>query len=175
MRRNRRPAVEVLETKELLTGGLPAGLVGSITAVAIATPSGPQVIETFVVTNTSNHDVQLAVGPVNQGFAASQAGRVVYNPNAGILPQFLRLDTFKPHESQTFQATWDVRSNLGTLGAEGPTLSGTFTITNELDPNGPKAAVTVGKSHLVPAKPTHVIPPVPPAHVPAPKVGVPRR
>ena len=175
MRRSRRPTVEGLEAKELLTGGLPAGLVDSIRAVAIATPSGHRVVETFVVTNTSKHDVRFAYGPVNEGFVASQAGRVVYNPGAGILPQFLILDTIKPHQSLTFRGTWDVRSNLGPLGAEGPTLSGKFTITNELDPRGPSATVTVAKSHLVHAKPTHVALPMSPGHTPIPKAGVPRR
>ena len=165
MRRTNRPNVELLEGKTLLSAASAAtsGLVGSLTAVATGTGAGTRVVVTLTETNVTDHDVTIDVGPTNDGFVATRDGKAVWASNPGIQPQYLILETVKAHHSITFHATWDGRSNQVNLldpSKEGPPLSGTFKLSTELDRAAPGVTVTLGNA----PKPTHVVPPRPPAH-----------
>jgi hypothetical protein len=167
VRQTFRPGLDRLEERALLSGVSASGLADSLTAVAGRTTSGTRVVETFIETNVSNHDITVGHGPSNAGFSVIQGGKVVYNPTAGFIPQFLAIDVLKPGQSLTLNGTWDGRSNVvdpTDPGKEGPPLSGTFTISNGLDPST-TAVVTIPKSWTVPVKGTHVVPPRPPAQL----------
>ena len=99
------------------------------------TSTGTQVVFTFIETNVSHKNVNVAIGPSKDGFIVSQNGKPVWQSNAGPQPEFLMLRTLQPGQSLTLQATWNDRSNLVNppTPQEGSPLSGTFTVENELD------------------------------------------
>ena len=171
MRRTIRPGLELLEGRALLSGVSAAtpGLVASLTAVAGRTPSGAQVVLTFTETNASNHDITVEQGPSIEGFTATRGGKTIWNQDAGqFLPNFLEVSVLKPHQSVTIEATWDGRANdvnPADPWVEGPPLSGTFAISNDLDHRATTATVSIPKAWTVPLKSTHVGSPRPPAVV----------
>jgi hypothetical protein len=161
MRRRIRPTVECLEGKALLSGA-PAGLAVTLNATPMASSSGTQVALTLTETNVSHQDVTVDDGPSLDGFSAARDGKTVWVSNPGINAMFIRVVTLKPGESFTIHATWDGRSNqVDPLDSstEGPRLSGTFTIRNGLDQDGPSATVKLGADPA--PKPTHITPPRP--------------
>jgi hypothetical protein len=162
-----RPAVETLEGKALLSGGLglPSGLEGSLSAVETRTPKGIQVTVTLTETNVTNHDIELALGPDSTDFVATRGGKPVWDTRLGIHPQIVVLETLKAHQSVTRSNIWDGRSNLvdpSDPWKEGPPLTGTFTITSEYDRTAKGISVTLGGDSTT--KSTHVTPPKPPVH-----------
>jgi hypothetical protein len=164
MRRTIRPCLESLEGKALLSGvsATTSGLAYSLTAVAERTLTGAQVVETLTETNVSNQEITVTQGATDEGFFVSQGGKTIWNPYEGILPQSLSVATLKPHQSLTISGTWDDRGNdldSDAPWAEGPPLSGTFTISNSQDQGGVTASVTIPKSWTVPVKMTHISPP----------------
>ncbi len=170
MRRTIRLGLERLEAKEMLSGisAIAPGLVGSVSAVASRTLSGAQVVETYTETNVSNQDISVDYGPSDDGFTVIQGGKTIWNPSEGATPQFLQVEDLKPHQSVTIHGTWDVRANdlsPENPWAEGPPVSGTFTISNSMDGGRATATVTIPKSWTVPVKVGHVTPPSPPAMV----------
>jgi hypothetical protein len=151
--------VEILEGKALLSGVVP-GLSGSLVATPTTTSAGTTVALTFTETNVSNHAITVTYGPGDDGFIASANGKNVWLSNAGPTPQYIELRTLEPGQSITVKATWNGHSNAGVaggFGSEGPALHGTFTISNELDPEL-TATVTLGTSS------PQIVPPKPPAH-----------
>jgi hypothetical protein len=170
MRRTIRPCLESLEARALLSGVSSAtpGLVDSLTAVVSRSNSGAQVVMTFTETNVSNQDINVVHGPSDEGFIATQGGKTVWTSLEGKIPDFLELQTLKPHQSITLSATWDGRSdeiNSAEGWVEGPPLSGTFTISNALDQHAATANITIPKAWTGPVKPGHLTPPVPPPQV----------
>jgi Intracellular proteinase inhibitor len=176
MRRTNGPNVESLEARSLLSGTAGSSLAVSLTAETQATSSGTQVVFTFVETNVSHNNVNVAYGPGTDGFVVSENGKPVWVSNPGPQPQFEMLQTLKPGQSLTLHATWDDRSNQvdpADPSIEGPPLSGTFTVENELD-RGYETPFTVSNAqtttHVTPTTPhvtastTHVSPPRPAAH-----------
>ncbi len=161
MRRSVRPALEMLEGKTLLSGVATAtpGLVASLTAVASRTNAGPQVVETFTETNVSDHEITVVDGPSLDGFTVSRGGKTVWNPHQGVSPQILTDHVLEPHQSITLSSTWDGRSNQVNPAhpwVEGSPLSGTFTISNDLDHRSATASVTIPKAWTAPLKSSHV-------------------
>ena len=167
MRRTNRLAVESLEGKTLLSLATPAsGVVATLTAVRSTTSAGTQVVATLTETNRTNHDVTIAVGPSIDGFVATQGGKTIWASNPGLEPQFLTVKTLGPGQSFTIGATWDGRSNqVDPLDPsdEGSPLSGTFTITNELD-RAARATVTIPNPATSKPSTPHVTPPKPPVY-----------
>jgi len=161
MRRTNLPNVETLEGRALLAGAGPSSLAVSLTAVSQQTLTGTQVVFTFVETNISQNNVNVALGPSNDGFVVNENGKPVWVSNPGIQPQFLMLQTLKPNQSLTLHATWDGRSNLvnpSDPSKEGPPLTGTFTVDNGLDHVGHATTFSIGKSS------TQITPPKPLVH-----------
>ena len=74
---------------------------------------GQPVVMTLTETNTSNHTVNVALGPSTDGFSVTQNGREVWASNTGPQPLFIVLKTLQPGESFTLSATWNGHSNLG--------------------------------------------------------------
>jgi hypothetical protein len=169
MRRTNCPNVESLEGRSLLAGTVSSSLAVSLTAMTQATSSGTQVVFTFVENNVSHNNVNVAIGPSTDGFVVSQNGKLVWVSNPGPQPHFQMLETLKPGQSLTLQATWDDRSHQvdpADPSKEGPPLSGTFTVENGLD-RGYDTTFSISNSqtstHVTPGTP-HVTPPKPPAH-----------
>lgn len=136
--------VEPLESRSLLSA-TPAGLVESIVVRPKVAPSGTSIVLTFTEKNTSRHDIAVGVGPQIDGFVAKQGARVVWRSNAGIQPAFVVNEVLKPGQSLTLKATWDGRSNQDSpsSGESGPSLTGKFTVTNELATGRASATVTL--------------------------------
>ncbi len=157
MGRRTRLILETLEGKELLSGAT-SGLVASIVAAPTVTAGVTTVALTFTETNVSNHVIEVTRGAINTGFSASQNGKTAWVSNTGFLPQYLMLEGLKPGQSITINGTWDGHSNSGIESGpteEGPALTGTFTIANQLDSHA-TTQVTLG------FRPTDVVPPKPP-------------
>jgi hypothetical protein len=158
MRRSTRPTLELLEGKALLSMASVAtsGLHDTLTAVVRKTASGVQVVATLTETNVSNHSISIAHGPSNEGFVVSQAGKSVWLSNgSGVAsPDFVILDVLKPHQSFKISTTWDGHANLVDSldhSQDGPPISGSVTISNELDHGTATARIIVPK--VAPPKP----------------------
>ncbi len=122
MRNARRPVVESLEEKCLLTSVAGAEAVVPSTAsglkVTLATNQkhyhqGQAVAMRLTETNTTNHAVTLTVGPGSDGFDVTKNGKTVWISNSGPQPQYLEAKTLQPGESFSLSATWNGHSNMG--------------------------------------------------------------
>jgi len=98
---------------------------------------------TFTETNTSSQPVTVAEGPSIDGFDVTQNGKPVWQSNAGINPLFLLADPLQPGQSLTLQRTWD---GVPTPGEQPIVPGGTFTVTNQLDPQGASATFQIESS-----------------------------
>jgi Intracellular proteinase inhibitor len=158
-KRNRRLQFEVMESREVLSASLAGASLAPPTlvtfpdkmalAVSLTTDHsvyqrGQPVNITLTETNISSHDVQVTLGPSIDGFSITHNGALVWISNKGPVPQFLTVETLKPGQSITLQATWDGRSNVGPP----TTPTGVFVVHNALIPNGPTATFII-----VPQKP----------------------
>ena len=159
-KRNRRLQFEVMESREVLSPGLAVALspvwfspppaphpphhevqlaVGLTTDHSIYQLGQPVNI-TLTEKNISSHDVQVEFGPSIDGCSITYNGSPVWSSNKGVaLPQFIALETLKPGQSFTLNATWNGIPN------EGPPTepTGVFVVHNALFPNGPTAEFTV--------------------------------
>jgi hypothetical protein len=135
MRRHTSLSVEAMEGRALLSG-----LSASLTTDQQTYQAGQPVEMTFTETNTSDQPISIGVGAVNSGFDVSQAGQVVWESNAGINPMVIVLETLQPGQSLTLHGTWDGVSNDGGTTA---TTTGSFVVTNQLDPSGASASFQI--------------------------------
>lgn len=112
MSRASRPSLECLEGRIVLSD---VNLTIS-TDRANYSPGQP-VLLTLTETNVSDHDVNVIVGPTNDGFDVYNTSTSVWKSNVGIQPQFLAAETLKPGESITHTAVWDADTTPGTYRA----------------------------------------------------------
>lgn len=155
MKRRIPPGLESLEGRSLLSG-----LAASLTTDQATYQPGQPVVMTFRETNDSDGAIQVGDGPSLDGFMVAQGGKTIWQSNAGINPMFVQMVTLQPGDSLTLSATWD-----GVPEGGSGLATGTFTITDQLDP-GASATVTIGGSSSTP-DPS----PSPPASHPHP-IGV---
>ena len=114
--------------------------VGSELAITLTTNQssytvGQLVQMTLTATNDSNHDVTIWVGPNTNVFTITQNGQIVWRSNSG--PPSLRPTVAKvlhPGDSLTLAADWTA------------TETGTFVVSNQIDPQGPVATFSVVSS-----------------------------
>jgi hypothetical protein len=142
-RRGLRLDLETLEGKALLSGAT-TGLAASVVATPTTSATGTTVDLSFTETNVSDHDIQVTFGPIDDGFDVARNGTTAWVSNSGIEPQFLELKTLEPGQSLTVSSTWNGQAN-SPGSTSGPALSGTFTITNQLDPSA-STTVTLGST-----------------------------
>jgi hypothetical protein len=135
MRRRTTLIVEPLEGRALLSG-----LSYSLTTNASTYQAGQPVQMTFTATNTGDEPATLVVGAVNSGFIVTEGGQTVWQSNAGVNPMVLVEDILQPGQSWTEHGTWD-----GTLanGSSTTTTTGSFVVTNQLDPSGASASFQI--------------------------------
>ena len=132
-----RPHVETMEPRALLSSDLSVSLT---TDKAVYQPGQPIEL-TFTETNNSDHEISLSYGPSVDGFVVSEEGQPVWQSNAGANPMFIVLDKLEPGQSLTLHSTWNGVPNQ--QGSSPILAGGTFTVTNELDPDGPSASFQI--------------------------------
>ncbi len=118
-----------------------SGLSYSLTTNQAVYQPGQSVEMTFQETNISSQPVTVEDGPSIDGFTVAEGGTVVWRSNAGINPMFIMLETLQPGQSLTRTATWDGIP----MGGSAP-VSGTFVISDQLDPHAATATVTISGS-----------------------------
>jgi hypothetical protein len=135
MRRRKCLTIEPLECRDL-----PSGFAASLTTNQLSYQAGQPVAITLTLTNTDSTPAQLAVSNVSSGFIVTEGGQTVWQSNAGINPLVVELEIVAPGNSYSFHATWD-----GTLanGRSVTTTTGSFTVTNQLEPDGPSASFQI--------------------------------
>jgi hypothetical protein len=134
MRRSKSPRVEPLEPRTLQ----------STLSVSVATDKtvyqvGQSIQMTYSETNTSNQPVTVDYGPSTDGFDVKQNGALVWQSNAGINPLFVVARVLQPGQSVTIAATWSGKTSTPGSAA----MTGTFTVVNQLDPQGPGATFQI--------------------------------
>jgi hypothetical protein len=136
--RNRRLQFEVMESREVLSASLagaslappalvslpsipiefaPPPLEGEM-AVSLTTDHslyqlGQPIHITLTETNISSHDVMVILGQSRNVFEITHNGALVWSSTARPVSLFLRVETLKPGQSFTVQATWDGMPNVG--------------------------------------------------------------
>ena len=95
-RRKRRPRVELLEARALLSS-----LSTSLTTNQSVYQPGQPIQMTFTETNTINQPVTIGEGPSIDGFDVTQNGKPVWESNAGVNPLFILVKTLQPGQSLT--------------------------------------------------------------------------
>jgi hypothetical protein len=135
MRRKASLIVEPLECRSLLSG-----LSATLTTDQSVYMAGQPIQMTFTYTNTGSGPASIGYGPSVDGFTVSQAGQSVWQSNSGINPDIILSDILQPGQSFSLHATWD-----GTLrgGTSLTTTTGSFVVTNQLDPSGPSATFQI--------------------------------
>jgi hypothetical protein len=152
-----RPHVDALETRALLSG-----LTSTLTTSQSVYQPGQPIQFVLTMTNNTSQAVQFGDGPSIDGFDITEGGTLVYRSNAGVNPLFIRLDTLQPGQAFTLRGTWNDVSNQ----EDSPSVAaGTFTVTNQLDPDGPSASFQIVTPVSVTPPPT--APVFPPASVSA--------
>jgi hypothetical protein len=159
MRHQLRPSVDGLENKILLSH-LAAGLmahhplpqhevqpVRGVAAMAVSLTTnqpaynrGQVVIMTLTMTNNSNHNETVMLGPSKDGFLITHNAKVIWRSNAGFVPQYLVKRILKPGQSMTLSAHWTV-----------PAMTGNFVVHNQMFPAGPVATFNVTTTPISPA------------------------
>lgn len=131
----RRPVVESLETRALLS----ALSVSLTTSQSVYQPGQP-IPMTFTETNISSQPVKVEEGPSMDGFVVTQNSNIVWQSNAGANPLYIVVETLEPGQSLTLHATWNGSPSQG----QTPIVAGgTFTVTNQLDPEGASATFQI--------------------------------
>lgn len=143
MKRRTPLRVEMMEPRCLLSS-----LAYSLTTNQSTFQVGQPIDFSFTETNTSASPVNIAVGPVNSGFDVMHDGVTVWASNAGLQPQFLRLVTLQPGQSETLTATWNGIPNSGPSAV----VTGTFTVTNQQAPTGASATFQIDSEPTSPGK-----------------------
>jgi hypothetical protein len=179
MRFQLRPRIDGLEEKTLLSH-LAASLMApehalqaevrrevatSKMAVSLTTNqttySPGQVVQmTLTMTNTSSQNETVALGPSIDGFFVTQNAKVIWRSNSGVEPQYIVRRILKPGQSITLTAQWTIPASV----------SGGFTVHNEMFPSGPVAPIQVTAAppspsvvaptslSVTPAPPTQTLP-----------------
>jgi hypothetical protein len=152
-----RPSVEGLENKTLLSH-VAASLVahhfalahdatlagsGSM-AVTITTNKpaynpGQVVAMTLTMTNNSNHNERVLVGPSIDGFSITHDGTVIWRSNQGGTPEYIAVDIIKPGQSVSLFAHWTATDTPGSFVAH-----------NQMYPTTAVASFTVSAAPIVP-------------------------
>jgi hypothetical protein len=130
------PALESLETRALLSG-----VTSTLTTSQSVYQPGQPIQFVYTMTNNSSQPVQIGDGPSIDGFDINEGGALVYQSNYGVNPLFIRLDTLQPGQSFTLSGTWNGVPNEENSP---PFTAGTFTVTNQLDPNSASATFQIG-------------------------------
>jgi Intracellular proteinase inhibitor len=167
MRHQLRPSIDNLENKTLLSH-LAAGLMahhrvhqaeverpvnGSAMAVSLTTnqtsySTGQIVQMTLTITNTSNHDETILLGPSRDPFVITQGAKVIWRSDEGFVPQYIAKRLLKPGQSATLTAQWTVPA----------AVTGTFVVHNQIFPSGPTATFNVTTTPTSPIPPTPISP-----------------
>ncbi len=130
MKSRRRPQIEGLEGRSLLSG-----LSTTLTSSAPVAAPGQPVTFTLQETNHSSQPITVDQGPSLDGFEVQQAGRTIWQSNAGIQPMFVTAQTLQPGQSLTLSATWNGKAQDGSAPP-----AGTYTVVNQM---APQATTTV--------------------------------
>ena len=130
MKSRRRPQFEGLEGRSLLSG-----LTATLTESAPVASPGQPIVFTLQETNNSSQPMTVDQGPSLDGFEVQQAGRTIWQSNAGIQPMFVTAQTLQPGQSLTLSTTWNGKAQDGSTPADG-----TYTIVNQM---APQATTTV--------------------------------
>jgi len=158
-----RPSVEGLENKALLShvaaslvahhvaAAHDAQLVETGSMAAALTTNKPtynpgQVVSmTLTLTNNSNHNETVLLGPSVDGFSITHNGTVIWRSNQGVEPQYIAKDTLRPGQSVTLFGHWTATATAGSFVAH-----------NQMYPTSPVASFTISNA------PTSPIPPIEP-------------
>jgi hypothetical protein len=168
--------MEALESKALLSSGMGSVLHHRAARVHVA-PFEPtassalkvslttdrsvyqpgQVVKiTLTETNTSNHPINVAVGPGVDLFTITHNGKVVWRSRSGA-PQFIVREVLQPGQSATFTAHWTVKPGMSGQFAVHvvgfPQLKATFSVVKSAPgvPSSP-LPLPVGGGTLTPSK-----------------------
>ncbi len=145
-RKKTRPGVELLESRALLSV-----LSASLTTDQTVYQVGQPIQMTFTETNTSDQPINVDEGPSIDGFDVTHNGASVWESNWGINPMVLVAQTLAPGQSLTLKATWNGSPSPGLFSGM---PVGTFTVTNQLDPQAASATFQIGPSTPSPTPPT---------------------
>jgi hypothetical protein len=153
LRHQLRPSVEGLENKALLSHVAAslapshfalqhdAKLVENASMTVSLTTNKPtyqpgQVVQMkLTMTNNSDHDETVMLGPSMDGFSITHDGTVIWRSNKGFVPQYIMKRILTPGESITLSAHYT---------ALAPT--GDFVVHNQMFPSGPVANFKVMKA-----------------------------
>jgi hypothetical protein len=102
--------------------------------------AGQPVQMTFKETNTSTQPVKITFGPSIDVFVVSQGGTPVWRSNSGMVSQVVVLETLQPGQSLTLNSTWNATPSPN---QSANLVGGTYTVTNQLAPQGPSATFQV--------------------------------
>jgi hypothetical protein len=121
--------------------------------VALTTNQGTynlgQVVKmTMTMTNISNHNETVVIGPSTGVFVITHNQRVIWRSNEGVVPQIIVKRILKPEQSITLTAHWTA------------TATGGFVVHDALVPAGPVATfqVTPTPGSRTPIEPTPIEP-----------------
>ncbi len=135
VRRRRQLGVELLEARALLSN-----LAMTLTTDKPVYTAGEQITMTFTETNDGSQPVDVVGVAPNDGFDVTENGKLIWESNSGVQPLVISIITLQPGQSHTLTATWN---GVPTTG-DPPVLSGgSFTVTNQLDPNGVSASFRI--------------------------------
>jgi hypothetical protein len=85
----------------------------------------------LTITNNSNTDHTVALGPSIDAFLITQNGNVIWQSNTGAQPQYIVNQTLAPGQSVTLSSQCTMWT------------TGTFVVSNQMCPEGPFATFTV--------------------------------
>jgi len=85
----------------------------------------------LTITNNSQTDQTVALGPSVDGFLITQNGNVIWQSNTGAQPQYIVNETLAPGQSVTLSSQCTMWT------------TGTFVVSNQMCPEGPFATFTV--------------------------------
>ena len=111
-----------------------SGMTVTLTTDRPAYNPGQVVHITLTMTNTSNHEEIVGIGPSIDGFSITHNNVVIWRSNAGPQPTYIQRRAVKPGQSIVLTASWTATN-----------LTGTFVVANQLAPAGPTATFTVSK------------------------------
>ena len=126
----------VLRADVQSTGTTESGMAVSLTTSQKIYNPGQVVRTTLTMTNTSDSNETVKLGPSIDGFLITQNGKLIWQSNDGPEPLYVVNEILKPGESITLTANWTVP------GSE----TGTFVVHNQLFPSSPSATFNVART-----------------------------
>jgi hypothetical protein len=115
------------------TGTTEPGMAVSLTTSQTTYNPGQVVQTTLTMTNTSDGNETVKLGPSIDGFLITQNGKLIWQSNDGPEPAYVVNEILKPEESITLTADWT-----------GPgSGTGTFVVHNQLFSSGPSATFNI--------------------------------